>query len=129
MRDGDPIRESKLPQGELEARVMEVLWTRGGWSTPGEVHDVLADDRPVTYITVMTVLVRLWKKGRLQRQREGRAFAYRPLQTREQHVAAKMREMLARAADHPPILDKFVRSLSTDDRAQLRRLLTKARPE
>lgn len=130
MRDGDPIREGKLPMGELEARVMEVLWTRGGWSTPGEVHDVLAADRPVAYTTVMTILVRLWKKRRLQRQRDGRAFAYRPFQSREQHVAAKMREMLGDGgADHPAILGRFVRRLSTDDRAQLRRLLSKAGAE
>ncbi|MDP9418624.1 MAG: BlaI/MecI/CopY family transcriptional regulator, partial [Actinomycetota bacterium] len=36
---------------------MEVLWDRGGWLTPGEVHEVLSAQRPLAYTTVMTILV------------------------------------------------------------------------
>ena len=32
------MRQGRLPMGELEASVMDVLWTRGGWLTPGEVE-------------------------------------------------------------------------------------------
>ena len=113
----------KLAMGELEASVMEVLWDAGGWLTPGEVHEVLAQDRALGYTTVMTILVRLWKKGRLERQRDGRAFAYRPLQTREEHAALRMSEWLDAVRDRPRTLAHFLSGLGSDERVQLRRLL------
>jgi len=117
------MRQARLPMGELEASIMEVLWNRGGWSTPGEIHDVIAARRPLAYTTVMTILVRLWRKGRLERQRDGRAFAYRPVQSREQHAATRMGEMLHGVADRPAALSHFLQSLAPEDRVQLRRLL------
>ena len=79
--------------------------------------------RPLAYTTVMTVLVRLWNKGRLERQADGRAYVYRPLLSREEHAALRMGEMLTWVADRPAALSAFLRSLPADDRAQLRRLL------
>lgn len=114
---------AKLPMGELEAAVMQVVWDRGGWLTPGEVHEVLDAQRPLAYTTVMTILVRLWQKGRLERQRDGRSYAYRPLQTREEYAASRMGEVLVGAGDRPAALSHFVRRLSGADRAQLRRML------
>ena len=114
---------AKLATGELEAAVMDLLWQRGGWSTPGEVHAVLRQDRDLAYTTVMTILVRLWNKGRLERQRDGRAYAYRPTQTREEHAASRMEDVLRAAGDRPAALARFLESLDPADRAQLRRLL------
>src|SRR5450759_1825330 len=85
---------ARLAMGELEAAVMEALWDRGGWLTPGEVLEVLAEQRPISYTTVMTILVRLWRKERLVRQPAGRAFAYRPKQNREEHAASRMADIL-----------------------------------
>jgi len=109
--------------GELEAAVMDVLWDRGGWLTPGEVHEALSAERRLAYTTVMTILVRLWEKGRVERHRDGRAFAYRPLQGREEHAAARMAKLLTGAKDRPLALSHFVDDLSPSDRAQLRRML------
>lgn len=114
---------TRLAMGELEAAVMDVLWDRGESLTPGKVHDVLAAERPIAYTTVMTILVRLWRKGRLERQRDGRAYAYHPTQTREKHAAARMRELLAAAGDRPAAIGYFVASLGPSDRAQLRKAL------
>lgn len=114
---------ARLPMGELEAAVMDVLWDRGGWLTPGEVHEALSVGRPLAYNTVMTILVRLWQKGRLERERDGRAYAYRPLLSREEHAAAHMGELLAATRDRPLALSRFVEDLSPGDRAQLRRML------
>ena len=118
---------AKLAMGELEATVMDILWDSGGWLTPREVHDVMAAKRPLAYTTVMTILVRLWHKGRLERQRDGRAYAYRPVTTREEHAAARMHEMLTGTSDRPLALSRFVESLSPADRSQLRRLLANAK--
>ncbi len=102
---------------------MQVLWDAGGWSTPGDVHEVLTETRPLAYNTVLTILVRLWEKGRLERQRDGRAYAYRPVQTREQYAAARMEQVLHEARDRPAALATFLETLGERDRAQLRRLL------
>lgn len=114
---------AKLGTGELEASVMEVLWRRGGWLTPGDVHETLGENRSLAYTTVMTILVRLWRKGRLDRQRDGRAYAYRPLQTREEYAASRMEKVLQAATDRPTALAHFVEALSASDRDQLRRML------
>ena len=116
-------RRERLALGELEAAVMDVLWDRGGWLTPGEVHEVLAAQRPLAYTTVMTILVRLVEKGRVERQRDGRAYAYRPLHTREEFAATRMSALLGGAGDRPAALSHFVRDLSASDRDQLRRVL------
>jgi predicted transcriptional regulator len=117
------VERARLQMGELEAAVMDVLWTRGGWATPGEVHEVLAARRPLAYTTVMTILVRLWQKGRLERERDGRAYAYRPLQSREEHAAARMGELLVGVGDRPAALAHFLQALPPADRDQLRRML------
>lgn len=114
---------AKLSMGQLEAQVMGVLWDHGGWMTPGEVHAVLERERALAYTTVMTVLVRLCRKGRVERERDGRAFAYHPVQTREQYAAERMRELLAGAGDRAEALVHFVGSIDGTERDQLRRLL------
>ena len=55
----------RLSTGELERRVLEVMWARGEAMTPRDVHTVLVQERELAYTTVMTILVRLWKKGDL----------------------------------------------------------------
>ena len=119
---------AKLAMGELEAAVMDELWRDGGWLTPGEVHAALASTRRLAYTTVMTILVRLWRKGRLERRRQGRAFAYHPIVSRAEHAAGRMREILAAADDRRGALTHFVKTLKPAERAQLRRLLGKQGP-
>lgn len=117
------VGQAKLHMGELEAMVMDVLWDQRGWLTPGEVHEILAAKRSMAYTTAMTILVRLWHKGRLERQRDGRAFAYRATQSREEHAAARMQELLTKVGDRPSALAYFVETLPLADRDQLRRVL------
>jgi predicted transcriptional regulator len=109
--------------GDLENTIMDVLWEQDGWLTPAEVHTTLTVTRPLAYTTVTTVLVRLWRKGRLQRQADGRAYAYRPVVTREQHAAVLMHDSLAAGGNQARALTFFLESLTPSERAQLRRLL------
>lgn len=121
---GDHIGISDLPRlGELEARVMEALWDGGGWSTPREVLELLEDERDLAYTTVMTILVRLWQKDLLERRKDGRAYAYHPVQTREEWTAQRMSELLGIATNRVKALVHFVSEMETADRDQLRRLL------
>jgi|BarGraNGADG00212_1021973.scaffolds.fasta_scaffold00103_25 predicted transcriptional regulator len=120
---------ARLAMGELEAAVMEALWDRGGWLTPGEVLEVLAEQRPISYTTVMTILVRLWRKERLVRQPAGRAFAYRPKQNREEHAASRMADILTALKNRPAALSHFVAGLTPGDQKQLQRLLNEHKRE
>ena len=109
--------------GELQAQVMEVLWEAGDALTPREVLERLPEGPAVVYSTVMTVLRRLWLKGKLERDRRGRAYVYRPLVGREEHAADQMVELLTAAQDPQGALTHFVAGLSTSQRRQLRNLL------
>ncbi len=108
--------------GQLEGAVMDALWDRSGWHTPGEVHDLLPGRDQLAYSTVLTVLIRLWKKGRLERQKVGKAHAYRPIESREEHVASRIGELLD-TVDRTSVLTRFVDSLDEAGRAQIRRAL------
>ena len=118
-------QQTKRGGGELESAVMEVLWDSGGWLTPGEVHESLGSD--LAYNTVHTILARLWEKQRLDRQRDGRSHVYRPVQTREEYVAARMGTVLREAKDRSVAMVGFLESLEESDRNQLRRILGRSR--
>src|SRR5258706_15577627 len=53
--------------GELEAVIMDRLWTWGRAALVREVVDDLHRDRPLAYTTVMTVMENLHRKGWLRR--------------------------------------------------------------
>jgi len=106
---------------------MDALWDAGDWLTPRQVHTVVGRTRELAYNTVLTVLVRLWGKGRLERHRDGRAHGYRALQSREQYLTGRMEQVLSEARDRPAALANFVESLDSKDRTDLRRLLGRAR--
>lgn len=67
--------------GPLELRVLEAMWAR---SEPVLVRDLLPEFYGVAYTTIMTTLDRLFRKGFLEREKVGRAFAYRPVVSRDQ---------------------------------------------
>ena len=114
--------------GELEGAVMRVVWEQEGWLTPAEVREVLPQGPSLAYTTVMTVLVRLWKKGMLERQRDGKAFAYHAVESREQWTARRMEELLSAVSNPSEALTHFVRELDRGERDQLRRILRAGRP-
>lgn len=99
--------------------------------TAGEVRDRLndqnADEPPLSYSTVVTILGRLYAKGLLTRTLDGRAHRYSPAGTPEGMAASRMHQALAREGDHAAVLASFVSDLSDTDEALLRRLLADER--
>ena len=61
--------------GHLERELMDHVWTLAEASVSA-VHEKL--DGRLAYTTVMTTLDRLYKKGILERRKQGRAFLYSP---------------------------------------------------
>lgn len=77
----------------LELLCLRALWTL----QEGNVNDVrriVNETRPLAYTTIMTVLDRLVRKGRLTRRKSGRAFVYAPQDTRDSLRRAAVRELL-----------------------------------
>lgn len=80
---------------DLEAEIMEVVWTEAWAEFPvGDVHTILESRREVAYTTVMTTVSRLFEKGLLKREKDGRRYLYRPAMARSQFVEAMTREVL-----------------------------------
>ena len=90
MRKPAPPREIPPP---LELECLKALWMLG----VGNVRDVqqaLAPTRELAYTTIMTVLDRLVRKGAVARRKNGRAFVYEPVVSREVLRAAAVRQLL-----------------------------------
>lgn len=113
--------------GDLERAVMDVLWDGQTGNDPGvtvrEVADALRD-RELAYTTVMTVLDRLAGKGMVERERDGRAWRYRPAASREAHIARLMLDALDLAGSRDAALVRFARSVSGTEAEVLRAALT-----
>jgi predicted transcriptional regulator len=109
--------------GELEAAIMDQMWTHGGL-TVREVHTYLAADRELAYNTVLTVTDNLYKKGWLTRERAGRGHRYIPKASREQYGAGLMRTALDAAGDPRQALLQLIGQMSHDETAALRAALT-----
>jgi len=99
----------------LELRVLETLWAR---NAEVSVRDVLNAFPKAAYTTVMTTMERLHRKGVLDRRKDGRAFLYRAIHTREElesRLLARAIEPLLDGANAQPILSCFVDEVSRRD--------------
>ena len=118
--------------GRLERTVMEEAWRRGRVSA-SDLHR--ASGGRNAYTTWMTTLDRLYKKGLLAREKEGRAYLYTPRLTRaefERGVAEDVLGGLFGGGDAEPLLACIVEAVSEHDRAlldELHRLVEEKRRE
>ncbi len=110
--------------GQLEAAIMERLWSYGRPVAVREVLEDLQRDRTIAYTTVMTVMDNLHRKGLLTREMAGRAYRYQPARTREQYNAAVMGEALAASSDRAATLLHFLEQMPPEEVARLREALT-----
>jgi predicted transcriptional regulator len=82
--------------GDRELDIMQALWERGE-GTVADVHQaLLAGDAEVAYTTVQTMLNRLEEKGLVSREKQGRAFLYRPLMEAPTAAGAALQRLLDR---------------------------------
>jgi predicted transcriptional regulator len=108
--------------GALETEVMDALWREGRELRVRDVHARF--QARLAYTTVMTTMDRLFKKGLLDRRREGRAFVYAARVTRRQLVldagAGLIRGLLD--SEGEPALSFLVDAVTESDRQLLDRL-------
>lgn len=82
---------------EAEQRLMDVLWRLGN-ATVSEIAEALPKNLDLAYNTVLTTMRILEDKGyvRHSKPKEGRAFLYRPVVSREQASRSAVRHLLGR---------------------------------
>ena len=126
-----PARPLESTFGPLEVRVLDALWAR---QAPSCVRDLQPRFPGVAYTTLMTTLDRLFRKGTLSREKNGRAFYYEPRSSQQELISelagSTFANILPSDADAMrPILSMFVDTIGARDHALLDELeaLVKAR--
>jgi len=77
----------------LELACLKALWSLEEGNVKA-VQQIVAESRPLAYTTIMTVLDRLVRKGKLTRRKVGRSFVYSPSATRDNMRRVALRELL-----------------------------------
>jgi predicted transcriptional regulator len=111
--------------GDLEAVVMDRVWSHDAPLTVRDLFEELSRERAIAYTTVMSTMDNLHRKGWLTREREGKAYRYRAVASREEYSARLMREALAEAGDAEAVLSHFVAAMADEESAALRAALGK----
>ncbi len=107
--------------GALEAKVMGAVWNATDALCVEDVRTELAKGKPVAYTTVMTTLDRLYKKGFLDRKRQGKAYYYTARVTRSElgtNVTKQVIDGLLTTFAEPAI-SYFVEALGDSDPSNL----------
>ena len=112
--------------GELEAAVLAALWAVDRPRTPAEIKAELGGG--LAYNTVHTILRRLYGKGLVLRDADGRRGAYRPARDGAELTAEAMHRALDRGPDPIAALQHFVTGLTTEEARALRELLGQSPP-
>ncbi len=106
--------------GELESAIMDVVWASERPYLVREVRERLSYNRALAYTTVMTVMNILYGKGVLCREKHGRAWRYWPAESREEHDARLMAEVLRSGGNEHITMMRFVERVSDEERESLR---------
>jgi predicted transcriptional regulator len=95
--------------GELESAVMEILWQESARCVT-EVEDELRKARNIAHTTVLTTLDRMFRKGYLRREKQGKAFVYSARYSRDEFEREMAQEVLGALLNHyrTPAISAFV---------------------
>ncbi len=122
-RPGEKGLEQTL--GALEAQVMNAVWDARGSVSVEQVRHALSEaGKDVAYTTVMTTMSRLYKKGLLGREMQGKAYYYTAAVSRRELDTSVIKHvidgLLSTFAE--PAMSYFVEALSESDPAKLESL-------
>jgi predicted transcriptional regulator len=104
--------------GELERKVMDVLWESMGQPLSGrQVADHLPDR---AYTTILTILERLRRKKLVERSSAGRTHVFGAHASRESYMADLMVEALGKSQDRDAVLVRFAEVMTPREARILR---------
>jgi predicted transcriptional regulator len=122
--------------GPLESRVMDIMWSLGGWL---QVSDVLAamdaaeGEKLLAYSTVKTVMQNLADKRHLKKKSAGRANVFTPMVTRDDFQRSMIDDVFRplMKTQRNPLLAHIAGELVKDDAtlAEFEKLLAEKRAE
>ncbi len=111
-------------QGELESLILNVLWNAKEAMTSHEILDKANKNSDLALTTILTVLSRLEDKGLVIRKPgEGRAFLFSAAQSREQHTADMMLQLVSNETNPALAFSHFTDGLTTAQLKALRKSL------
>jgi len=87
------VRPTKNGLTRLELKIMQVIWKQGA-STVSDVQNEL--EPSLAYTTVQTMLNILERKGKLERELQGRAYVYRAKVSEEKAIGQSLRDIVER---------------------------------
>jgi predicted transcriptional regulator len=121
-----PPPKTPLTLTPQELAIMKVVWRRST-VTVRDVYEALRQSRRIAYTTVMTMMNILATKGYLKKEKDDRAYRYRPARPERTVITSMVREFVSRVFDGAshPLLLHLVREgrLSEKERDELRRLI------
>lgn len=113
--------------GDLEAAIMEAIWSAEEPLTVRTIVDQLNRKRSLAYTTVQTVTEILYRKGWLQREKDGRAYRYWARSSRDDYTAGLVEEALSATPDRTAALVRLVKQMDPGEASELRAALDAAK--
>ena len=111
-------------QGELESLILGLLWAAKKPLTSQEILEKANKSSDLALTTILTVLSRLEDKDLVVRAPgEGRAFLFSAAQTREQHTASMMLQLLENHTNPALAFSHFTDGLTAAQLKALRKSL------
>ena len=119
--------------GKLQRAVVETVWEMGEATVRQVWERFCAEQKEVSYTTILAAMQRLEKSGWLRHRAEGKTNVYRPTRTREQAGLNSVRTFVQRMFDGNALLmfRHLVEEgeLSDEELQELQRLIDKKRKE
>lgn len=115
------VRAPSMKSWDLEQRVLESLW---GCASSVSVRELQGAFPALAYTTLMTTLDRLYRKGLLEREKDGRAFRYSPRYSRDALLTESARQTFVRMLDSGraalrPVLSTLIDAVTEQDAGAL----------
>src|SRR5215469_4465198 len=104
---------------------MDLVWARGAPVSVRELLEQLSRERAIAYTTVMSTMDNLHRKGWLAREKDGKAYLYTAVASRDEYSARLMREAMTDAGDTEAVLTHFVAHMDGAESDTLRAVLRK----
>lgn len=120
----DPNKKGmKKVLGDLEAEIMEIIWL-SDYISVRDVFEQLKEKRKIAYTTVMTVMTRLSDKGLLKKKKDGNAFLYKAVYSREMFTQSTVSKIIKGVFEDlsAPAMAGFVDSIGEEEAEKIREL-------
>lgn len=113
--------------GDLEAVIMDQVWRSEDPLMVRDVVEAIQHDRQIAFTTVQTVMEILFRKGWLARRKDGRAYRYWAMRSREEYTAELLSEAFDTTSDRGAAFSRLLQDLEPGEIAELSQVLEQAK--